>query len=122
MDSIKPDPDLVYTTDGPSCIVQRRPILVHESYIDLVLRDGSDDVVIGRVKAEFDFSQVPAEFHTMVLSSLLSGGQVWMVGAVARGHDYPAIERRSRESTKPVPHDSGPKDPSWWDLFQRWLR
>ena len=99
--------------------MQSRPVAVHESYIDLILRDGADDVVIGRVRAEFDYSQVPEEFRSMVLSTLASGGQSWMVGAVAQRHDYRVIERRPRPVRVATPVDTGGAPEAWWEGFKR---
>lgn len=72
--------------------IQGKPIVVHDSYIDLVMRDGPDEVVIGRVRATFDLTTVPEDFTLMVASHILSGGQRWHVGAIAQGQDYGVIE------------------------------
>lgn len=103
------------TKNGISLSIQGKPIVAHDSYIDLVMRDGSDEVVIGRVRATFDLTTVPDDLTLIVLSSLISGGQRWHVGAVAQGRDYLVIERRSLAPPEP-------KDPAaWWDI-RRWFR
>lgn len=120
MDDPVPDP-LRLTTDGSSCVAQGRPVVVHPHYVALVLRDGDDDVVIGRVRAEFDLSEVPAEFHLMVLSSLRSGGQTWMVGAVATRHDYPVLDRWPRRRPEAARPAAAPASRTpWWRAFFPW--
>lgn len=109
---------LSVTLDGPSLTVQGRTVVVVPAYIDLAFRDGNEDVIIGRVRAEFDFSQVPAEFHVLLLNHLARAGQIWAVGAIAQRRDYDTIERLPRVPALSPPTPVQP----WWSFLTRWFR
>lgn len=91
------------------------------AHIEFVVEDGGDEVVLARINAEFDLSQVPPQFAEMALSMLQQQRSKVFVGAMLAGGEYDIIERRHRERTPP------PTPPRpWWGQFVekpfvRWL-
>lgn len=110
--------DISISTGDVGITVQGEPVVLNERFIDLVAHDGEGEVVIGRVKAEFDFSQVPPELHCIVLSYLMGASQSWYVGSVIRGPLPPVIERRPTRKADVTPTPDVRWEP-WW---QAWMR
>ncbi len=110
--------DICISTDDVGITVQGKPVVLNERFIDLVAHDGEGEVVIGRVRAEFDCTQVPPELHCIVLSYLQGASQSWHVGSVFRGPLPPVIERRPAREAEVLPA-SDVRSMPWW---QAWMR
>lgn len=98
-----------------------KPLVRSEGHIEFVVEDAGDEVVLARISAEFDLSQVPPQFTGMALSLLQQQRSKVFVGAMLRGGEYPIIERRHRAKAPTIP-----PAPSWWGRlaekpFVRWL-
>ena len=108
--------------DMDKITTQGKPLVRSDGHIEFVVEDAGDEVVLARISAEFDISQVPPQFAGMALSLLQQQRSKVFVGAMLRGGEYPIIERRHRERTPAVP----PQASSWWGRlaekpFVRWL-
>lgn len=108
--------DISISTENTGVTVQGKPLVLNERFIDLIAHDGEGKVVIGRVRAEFDFTRVPPELHAFVLTYLMGASQSWYVGSVLRGGPYEVIERREPpRKTPPLPDvREQPWYARWW--------
>ena len=92
------------------------PVAVMPGYIELVFRYTDETHVIGRVKASFDFSELPPEFHAMVLHNVQQQGrQVWSMNGTAHPGGYKVLERQVRT---PTAHS---RPLSSWPNLWKWL-
>jgi len=106
-------------SDGASAIVLGAPLVVSDAHVDVVVV-AEENLVVGRVTAVFDLSQVPPEFHGRVVGALQHSYSLVYVRSLA-AEDYPIIERREHVPRRPAtPAPVKPK--SWIESFiARWF-
>ena len=66
----------MYTFNCDDLIIQSEPIVIHDEAV-VFMRDGK---VVGKVKAKYDFSELPGEFHQIALQMIYKSQVVHMPG------------------------------------------
>lgn len=92
-------------------------------YLELVISGPNSSIVLGRVHAHFDLSEVPIEYLPIVEEALLRTHRAWTLGindTLEEVSEHPQFSTPLKVSTF-YPPDDRPAPLSLWERLRRWF-